>query len=126
MTKVTKEQYETLVQIEQSFSRSMVKKHFGGSIAEAHKTFSKNTTAKEKFEIVAARAKYEFNKNASYEKRSTYLLDYCNKTVPSLTRVFGEAELIEFLPAVAKTKEIADLSERLGGKHIAALIRKTL
>ena len=126
MTKITKEQFETLVFVERAFSKAIMGKHYGGSIAEAHKVFSKHSTAKEKFEIVAARTKYEFNRAASYDVRAAYLVDYCNKTVPPLTRVLGDAELIEALPPVAKTKEMADLTEKLGGKHIAALIRKTL
>lgn len=124
MTKVSKEQVEALESIVEKFGQNVV------SIAGkgANKAFFKNTTFREKVRLSATRWLYTSLKGSkNYDKRAKRLVNYCETAVPALTRSFGEDVMVQAMKAnTGCSEEFAAVSEDLGGKKIAALIRKSL
>ena len=123
MPLVSFEDYQDLKHLVDEFS-SNVKASFEG---DACKHFSKTATLREKFSIAVSKFLYEFiSPRQSMNPKARRLMIFANKTVEPLKRAFGEAALLDALPAGSRNEATAEFVEWLGGKKIAELIRTSM
>jgi len=121
---VTRQDYETLEHIKDALSGALLEKH-----PDALEKFTHTLGFGEKIALGAAKLRYEFAaaaKDVGYDVKARRLVEFCDRTVPGLVKVFGEAAVIGALPPEARNENVAALSQSLGGPRIADLIRKTL
>jgi len=117
------EDYMSLGKLVERFSRNLVNPHDKDAVYY----FNKEMRFHEFFSILAAKARYiSSSHNDSIAKSTKNYIKYTNKTIPPLRRVFGEAALVNALPADMRSEEMAEFIEELGGKRIAALIRASI
>lgn len=122
---ITEDDLKTLEAIPAAFMKNVLEQS-GMSRDEAYKAYVGHLSVGEKAALMAAKLKLEFAKNADPETKARRIVDFCDKAVPSLTKVFGEQALIDAFPENGRSQHMVDLTTELGGKHIPALIRKTL
>ena len=123
--KVTEEDLKTMEAIPAEFMANVLS-NSGMSKEEAYDAYVKSLSTTEKASLAVSQMKLQFAKSAAPETKAKRIVEFCDKAVPGLTKVFGEQALIDGFPESAKTEHIADLTEQLGGSNIANLIRKTL
>lgn len=117
------EDYMSLGKLVERFSRNLVNPHDEDAVFY----FNKEMRFHEFFSIMAAKARYiSSSNNDSIAKATKNYIKYTNKTIPPLKRAFGEAALLNALPAAMRNKDTAEFVEELGGKRIAALIRTSI
>jgi hypothetical protein len=121
MRTITDQEFRKVDGLIKGFSDALL-----GTQPNAVESFMRKLSWGEKMRIGSAKLAYEFAKNADPNTKAEKLVQYCEAVVPALTRTFGEAAVIKALPVDARTQEVCDICEQLGGRQTAALIRKSL
>lgn len=122
---VTEEDLKTLEAIPAAFMNNVLS-NSGMTREEAYDAYVKSLSKMEMAGLAASKLKLQFSKSAAPETKAKRIVEFCDKAVPGLTKVFGEQALVDGFPESAKTEHMADLTEQLGGSKIANLIRKSL
>ena len=119
---ISDNQLKVLKNIEHSFSTTLIDRHFNGDSKAAVSAFSQALTLSDKFQIAVAALIYKKLSSENNTITAKRLLNYCDKAVPALTKVFGEKSLVDALPEDARNQEILDISRKLGGCKVAHLV----
>lgn len=126
MTIPSKAELDTLSDVAKSFSQNVVRIN-GKGRDEALAAFSQNARMVDKVKLLASTVAYKLTPICFYKTRAKLLLRKCEQALPVLTRTFGETTVVDAMRAEARRSEsLANMAECLGGKKIAALIRKSL
>lgn len=121
MRTLTEDDFKKVDSLVKTFSDTLI-----GTRPDAVDAFMRQLGWAEKMKIGAAKLSYEFSKNADPKTRAEKLVQYCESVVPGLKRAFGEQAVINALPPEGRTQEVCDMCDALGGRQLAALIRKSL
>lgn len=124
MTKITKDDYKTLLSIKNTFSQTLIDKHFDGDQDAAIDAYMQHLSTKDYFKFGGIILKNVFSFSAASETK--YLVEVCDFAVTPLTKTFGESALIEALPKESCTQHVVDICNELGGKKLASLVQKAM
>jgi hypothetical protein len=126
MSTPSKADCETLSDVAKSFSQNVIRIN-GKGREEALAAFSQNARMVDKVKLVVTKVASLLIPSFFYKTRAKLIVRNCEQALPVLTRAFGEAAMVDAMRAEPRRSEsLANVTERFGGKKIAALIRRSL
>lgn len=116
--------YRTLKSIEAAFSRAVLEQHADGAEG-GYAAFKKNLKLGDYFALASRRAGWVLQDRKGLEGKpvtqSKALALYCEAAIEPLRRTFGDAALLQALPAIAHDERVADICRGLGATKLAML-----
>ena len=118
--------FEHLNEVRHAFSKALRNDYYARTKTYAARELLSELGLTDVFKLFGARLKYEQTDYSAYKIRTQRLMNFCDKILPHLTRVFGDKAILKAIPQDARNELTAAMAEEHGGKEVAALIRKTL